>query len=83
VGSTEQNYQKQQLVELIQPLAPKAKVEYVHKTEDPRDYRVSFARINEQLGYETTRDVGAGIREVARLVRSGVIQDFGDARFRN
>ena len=83
VGSTDQNYQKQQLVELIQPHAPEAKVEYVHKTEDPRDYRVSFARINDQLGYETTRGVPDGIREVARLVRSGVIQDFGDSRFRN
>ena len=83
VGSTNQNYQKQQLVELIQPHAPEAKVEYVHKAEDPRDYRVSFARINDRLGYETTRDVPDGIREVARLVRSGVIQDFGDARFRN
>ncbi|HEY9428675.1 MAG TPA: NAD(P)-dependent oxidoreductase [Gemmatimonadaceae bacterium] len=83
VGSTNQNYQKQQLVELIQPHAPEAKVEYVHKAEDPRDYRVSFARINDRLGYETTRDVPDGIREVARLVRSGVIQNFGDARFRN
>jgi nucleoside-diphosphate-sugar epimerase len=83
VGSTDQNYQKQQLVELIQPLAPEAKVEYVHKAEDPRDYRVSFARINGQLGFETTRGVPDGIREVARLVRSGVIQNFGDARFRN
>jgi nucleoside-diphosphate-sugar epimerase len=83
VGSTDQNYQKQQLVELIQPLAPEAKVEYVHKAEDPRDYRVSFARINERLGYDTTRGVPDGIREVARLVRSGVIEDFGEARFRN
>lgn len=83
VGSTDQNYQKQQLVELIQPLAPEAKVEYVHKAEDPRDYRVSFARINEKLGYATTRGVPDGIAEVARLVRSGVIKDFAEPRFRN
>lgn len=83
VGSTDQNYQKQQLVELIQSHAPEAEVEYVHKAEDPRDYRVSFARINGQLGFETTRGVDDGINEVARLVRSGVIQNFGDARFRN
>ena len=83
VGSTDQNYQKQQIVELIQPHAPEAKVEYVHKTEDPRDYRVSFARINDQLGFETTRGVPDGIREVASLVRSGVIENFADARFRN
>src|SRR5262249_39570471 len=38
VGSTSQNYQKQQLVEMIRPYAPNARVEYIHKEEDPRDY---------------------------------------------
>jgi len=83
VGSTNQNYQKQQLVELIRPLAPHATVEYVKKTEDPRDYRVSFTRIRDGLGFETTRDVPDGIQEVARLVRSGIIENFGESRFRN
>ena len=45
VGATDQNFQKQQLVELIRPYAPDAVVEFVHKAEDPRDYRVSFSRI--------------------------------------
>ena len=44
VGATDQNFQKQQLVEMIRPHAPDAVVEYVHKDEDPRDYRVSFSR---------------------------------------
>src|SRR5580698_45488 len=50
VGATDQNFQKLQLVELIRPYAPDAVVEFVHKAEDPRDYRVSFARITNQLG---------------------------------
>jgi nucleoside-diphosphate-sugar epimerase len=83
VGATNQNFQKKQLVEMIQPHAPDAVVEYVHKAEDPRDYRVSFARITDQLGFEITRTVAQGIGEVAHLVRSNVIADFGDGRFRN
>lgn len=83
VGSTEQNYQKQQLVELIKVHAPKAVVEYVHKQEDPRDYRVSFARIASQLGYQTTMSVPDGIREVAQLVTNRVIADPDAARYRN
>ncbi|HEX5436196.1 MAG TPA: NAD(P)-dependent oxidoreductase [Gemmatimonadaceae bacterium] len=83
VGSTTQNYQKQQLVELIQQHAPAAVVEYVHKHEDPRDYRVSFARITGDLGFEITRTVEEGIREVARLIADGVIQDYSNARYRN
>lgn len=83
VGSTEQNFQKQQLVELIRPHAPDAKVRFVQKTEDPRDYRVSFAKVNKVLGFRTTRSVADGIREVAELVKSGAIRDFSEPRWRN
>ena len=83
VGSTVQNLQKQQIVELIRPLAPDAKVEFVHKNEDPRDYRVSFDRILGELGYKTTRTVVEGIVEIAKLVRTGAISNLADSRYRN
>jgi nucleoside-diphosphate-sugar epimerase len=83
VGATDQNFQKQQLVNMIRPHAPDAVVEFVQKTEDPRDYRVSFARITTQLGYRTTRTVAQGIGEVAQLVQQNVIGNFGDGRYRN
>lgn len=83
VGSTDQNLQKQQIVELIRPLAPDAKIEFVHKNEDPRDYRVSFDRILGELGYNTTRSVVEGIVEVAKLVRTGAISNLADSRYRN
>jgi nucleoside-diphosphate-sugar epimerase len=83
VGSTEQNYQKQQLVELIRPHAPAALVEYIRRAEDPRDYRVSFSRIRERLGFTITRTVPDGIAEVARLVTDGAVADPADARYHN
>jgi nucleoside-diphosphate-sugar epimerase len=83
VGATDQNFQKQQLVEMIRPYAPDAVVEFVHKAEDPRDYRVSFTRITDQLGFTITRTVAQGIEELAHLVRSNVIGNFGDRRYRN
>jgi nucleoside-diphosphate-sugar epimerase len=83
VGSTDQNLQKQQIVELIRPMAPDAKIEFVHKVEDPRDYRVSFGRILNELGYKTTRSVVEGIVEVAKLVRTGAISNLADSRYRN
>jgi nucleoside-diphosphate-sugar epimerase len=83
VGSTDQNFQKQQLVDLIRPHAPDAKVEFVHKQEDPRDYRVCFSRIQQVLDFRITRTVADGIDEVVRLVRSNIIEDFTDKRFRN
>jgi nucleoside-diphosphate-sugar epimerase len=83
VGATNQNFQKQQLVEMIRPLAPSATVEYVHRDEDPRDYRVSFARIQSRLGFQTRRSVPDGIREVAELLRNGVVRDFRSPEYRN
>ena len=83
VGATDQNFQKQQLVELIRPHAPDAVIEFVHKAEDPRDYRVSFSRISEQLGFHITRTVSEGIAEVSRLVRQNVINDFENRSYRN
>lgn len=83
VGATAENYRKKDLVELIRPHAQQAVIEFVHRDEDPRDYRVSFERIRGALGFQTTRTVSDGIAEVAGLVRSGVIDDFGAARWRN
>jgi nucleoside-diphosphate-sugar epimerase len=82
-GATDQNFQKQQLVEMMRPYAPDAVVDFVHKTEDPRDYRVSFSRIHSELGFEITRTVAQGIEEIAHLVKNSIIADPGNGRFRN
>jgi nucleoside-diphosphate-sugar epimerase len=83
VGCTEENYQKQQLVELIRPYALDANVAFVHKSEDPRDYRVSFARIANELGFKISRTVADGVREIVRLVQDKIIEDFSEGRYRN
>lgn len=83
VGSTEENYRKLDLVELVRPHAPDAVVEFVEKKEDPRDYRVSFAKVKERLGFTPHRSVPDGIADVARLVGQGVLADFERAEYRN
>jgi len=83
VGSTAENYQKQQLVELMRPYAPEANIEYVHKEEDPRDYRVCFSKIEQRLGFIGTLTVRDGIEEIAELVKDRVISDFESAAYRN
>ena len=83
VGSSNQNFQKGQLVDLIKPYAPAAKIEYVHRDEDPSDYRVTFEKIKDALAFETSHTVEQGIEEVAHLVNSGIIVDFNHPGFRN
>ena len=55
----------------------------MHKTEDPRDYRVCFDRIQQELGFAITRTVAEGITEVAELVKHKVIADFQNPEYRN
>jgi nucleoside-diphosphate-sugar epimerase len=83
VGDTEENFRKIDLVELIKPYAKDAVVEYVKKQEDPRDYRVSFAKIRSALGFELSRKVKDGVQEVAQLVCDKVVQDFDNPQYRN
>jgi len=83
VGSTRQNYQKKQLVELIRPHAPDAAVEFVHKQEDPRDYRVSFAKMEKALGCAVSRTVEDGIAETVSLVKNNIINDHENPRYKN
>jgi hypothetical protein len=48
-----------------------------------RDITVSFAKIKNVLGFDTTLDVDDGIREVLFALKSGIIQDPTDMRYRN
>jgi nucleoside-diphosphate-sugar epimerase len=83
VGVTTENYSKRMLMEEIQKQIPDAKAIYVDKTEDPRDYRVNCDKIKNELGFTITKKVPDGIREIIKLMRSGIITDPHAAKFRN
>ena len=83
VGSTDENYRKLDLVELLRERFPALDVEYVHRDEDPRDYRVSFEKIATVLGYGPERTVADGVDEVIRLLESRIIEDPHAAVYRN
>jgi nucleoside-diphosphate-sugar epimerase len=85
VGSTAENYRKEDIVELVcrELNGAGVEIERVHRAEDPRDYRVSFERIRTRLGFEPTRTVPDGIREVLSAVSAGVFADLADPEYRN
>ena len=83
VGDTTENYTKRMLIEEIQKQIPTAKAIYVEKTEDPRDYRVNCDKIKNELGFTITKRVPDGIREIIRMINSGLIQDAHSQKFRN
>lgn len=83
VGNTNENYTKKMIVEEILKVIPNAKVKYVHKEEDPRDYRVSFEKIKNILGFQTTKTVPQGIKELVALLESKLLSDPYSTKYRN
>ena len=55
VGDTSENYTKQMIVDEIIKAIPDAKIKYVKKDEDPRDYRVNFASYDRSSLFGTRR----------------------------
>ena len=60
-----------------------ANINFVHKQEDPRDYKVSFEKIQRVLDFKITRTVEEGISEILDVVRQGVITDWQHSRYGN
>ena len=78
VGSTQENYTKQMIVEYLKKLEPKLNAEYVSKNEDPRDYKVNFDKISKELGFGISKTVFQGMSEIFSKVRNGYFGDVND-----
>ena len=83
VGNSGENYRKLDLVELITNILGRGTVSYVHKDEDPRDYKVAFEKVREVIGFETSWDVKRGIEEIVDALEAGRFGDPFDPRFSN
>lgn len=83
VGSTSENYTKKMLVEEITKILPNAKVRYIKKDEDPRDYRVDFEKIKKILGFSVSKNVPDGILEIINVLKSGLLSNPDDPKYYN
>ncbi|MEB2333972.1 MAG: NAD(P)-dependent oxidoreductase [Anaerolineaceae bacterium] len=85
LGTDNGNYSKDDIVALVRKRMPEVEIEYKDLTfgGDMRDITVSFAKIKSVLGFDTTLDVDDGIRELLFALKTGLIQNPTDARYRN
>ncbi len=83
VGDSAENYRKIDLVEHIRERIDTGEVAFVHRDEDPRDYKVAFGKIRDTLGYRVTMTVPEGIDEVRAALDEGRFEDPFHARHRN
>ena len=85
LGTDAGNYSKDDIVQLVLKRMPETIVEYKDLTfgGDMRDITVSFAKIKNLLGFDTTLDVDDGIRELLFALKTGIIRNPTDERYRN
>jgi len=82
-GHSEENYRKLDLAEMILERLGRGEVEYVHRDEDPRDYKVSFEKIKRELGFEPRMRVPDGIDEIVSALEEERFGDAFQARYSN
>ncbi len=85
LGTENGNYSKNDIVNFILKRMPETVVQYKDLTfgGDMRDITVSFEKIKHVLGFNTTLDVDDGVREVLFALKSGLIRNPADDRYRN
>ena len=82
LGDSRMNFTLGHLAEKVLAEFPATRVEYVENS-DRRNYRVSFEKIHNQIGFECQWTLEDGIREIKRAFESKFITDYRDARYSN
>ena len=75
VGSDRQNYRIDEVARIISEALGGVPISRDQSNPDSRDYRVSFAKLEDVLGYAPLQEIAPAAREIAENLRSGVIKD--------
>lgn len=82
VGDDRLNYTLSQVAELIRHEFPDTRVEEI-ENNDRRNYRVSFEKIRERIGFTCRRTLEEGIRELRVAFECGAIVNYKDPLYSN
>jgi len=82
VGDDRLNYTLRQIAEKIRQQLPQTRVEYIENS-DRRNYRVSFRKIRERIGFRAQCTVESGISEIIEAFRSGQISNYCQPAYNN
>ena len=79
-GGDGNNHTKQSIVDVILTKLPKGKISYKELGSDPRNYRVDFRKVRENLYFEPAYDVPYGVSEIISALHAGFFADYSDRR---
>lgn len=74
-GGDVNNFTKKMIVDTIASYIPEAKIKFGSNGGDPRNYKVSFKKVKETLGFEPKHTVKQGIEELIDAFKIGVYND--------
>jgi nucleoside-diphosphate-sugar epimerase len=74
-GGEINNFTKKMIVETIKSYLPNANIKYGANGSDPRNYKVSFKKAKEILGFEPKYSVKDGIEELINAFEIGLYSD--------
>jgi len=84
VGSDAQNYTIAEVGRLIASMVPDARlIETNLPDSDRRNYRVSFAKIRDELGFAPRWTLETGVAQVIDALLTGKVADYRDAKHSN
>jgi len=75
IGSDEQNYQIENIAQIIAGTIGSIAVSHDNKSLDVRDYRVSFKKVIDAIGFRPTDTVQAASRKIYSCLSNGLIPD--------
>ena len=82
VGNDKENYTKIKLAEIIKEFITDVEIEIIKSKKDPRNYKVSFEKIENSLNFESKYTVRDSVIEILNDIQSGKI-DPRDSEFSN
>tara|TARA_Y100001936_G_C15985609_1_gene619323 strand:- start:137 stop:1162 length:1026 start_codon:yes stop_codon:yes gene_type:complete len=73
VGGSNENYTKRQLASIIHKHISDIKIEIVKSKTDPRNYKVSFEKINRILNFQSKKTVENSVVEILNKIEDGTV----------
>ena len=74
-GFTKQNFTKRNIVNKLLKLLPNLKVNFIDISNDLRNYKVDFTKIEKELKIKNDYDVEKGFKEIIKLYKKGLINN--------
>ncbi|MDC0171496.1 SDR family oxidoreductase [Candidatus Nitrosopelagicus sp.] len=82
VGSDKENYTKLELAKIIQEFLPSVEIEIIESKKDPRNYKVSFEKIKNNLNFSAQFSVKDSISQILNEINENNL-DPRDSEFSN